>query len=574
MKSNEINYRLRFLKSVSLFKGVNQNTLKRIVSSIVERKIHNKDTIYFAGEKSEKLFIIRYGEAIVRVNEQKSVYLGPGDVLAEVSVITGLSHSSSATASLDSLLYEIDGKKFMELASIDRVLSSNLINLLSDRFRDNIVSRKHSINPRRLILHVKLDSELNFSEEVSQVIKVSDDGLVQKSGLFSSKVFQNLSHEKVLIKLSDLRKKNPILHIKFDSSEMLSMNESIVFQADYIVFYELDLTKNIHEKNRIWSHWKDRIRNYQGRVIRFSKIRSEEKIKTERVLYNKEFLGRYLVGKTRGLTLGGGGARALAHVGLLKVLEKNKIHFDYVSGSSMGAVIGALYARGESANKIEAYVKKFFGSIESPFDPTLPLISFYKGRKMKKMLKEAFGDDRIEDYSIPFVTSAVDLHSGEEYIFDKGPLWEALLCTMSLPAVFPPVFLGEHLLVDGGVLNNVPDNLIRDKGADTILSVNVSPLKDKGLYQLLEDRRETGKSFFRNLWEYIKYPPILKIMGRASMLEGREIVKSKVSRMDLFLHFHLEEFNLFDFRLYKQIIDKGEKEAEKSIGEIRKLFYR
>ena len=329
------------------------------------------------------------------------------------------------------------------------------------------------------------------------------------------------------------------------------------------------------EKINAFEYLQNSLRNYEGRVIRFlqektNSFRGEHK--KERVFTNREFMARSIMGRTRGLTLGGGGARALAHVGLLKVLERNKIQVDFISGSSMGAVIGALHSRGESAANIESFVRKYFGGLDTPFDPTIPLISFYKGRKMKAMLKEIFADERIEDTKIPFVTSAIDLHAGEEYVFDKGPFWEALLCTMSLPGVFPPVFMGERLLIDGGVLNNVPDDLIRKKGADKILSVNVSPLKDKSLYQLLEDRASSGRSFFRSLWEYIKYPPILKIMGRASMLEGREITKAKVSRMDLFLHFHLEDFNLFDFSLFQEIIDKGESEAEKNFPEIKKLF--
>jgi NTE family protein len=396
-----------------------------------------------------------------------------------------------------------------------------------------------------------------------------------KTKIISAEEFKNLSQEKRLIKLSDLRTKAPVLHIKFKDISQLKLYENIIIQADYIIFYEKSIESSWSEKISIFEYLQHTLRNYEGRVIRFFQEKKDSfrfEVKKERVFTNKEFMARSIMGRTRGLTLGGGGARALAHVGLLKVLEKNKIQFDYISGSSMGAVIGALFSRGESAANIESFVRKYFGGLDTPFDPTIPLISFYKGRKMKSMLKEIFGDERIEDSKIPFVTSAIDLHAGEEYVFDKGPFWEALLCTMSLPGVFPPVFMGERLLIDGGVLNNVPDDLIRKKGADKILSVNVSPLKDKSLYQLLDDRASSGRSFFRSLWEYIKYPPILKIMGRASMLEGREITKAKVSRMDLFLHFHLEDFNLFDFSLFQEIIDKGESEAEKNFPEIKKLF--
>lgn len=576
MKNNLVAHRIRFLKRLKLFRGVKIQTLRKIAVSLTEKKIHNKDTIYFTGEISESLFIVRYGEVLVKLNQTKSIYMGPEEILGEVSVITGMQHSSTATASMDCLIFEINGKLFLELAENDRMLSKNLISLLSERFRENLVIPKKVLMPRRLVAHIDLGIQSGFLEEVKQVTHVCDEVLLGKTKSISVDEFLGLPQEKVLIKLSELRAKNPILHVRFNHPDKIKQLENIIIQADYIIFYEQSLESRWNAKINLFQYLRNSLRNYEGRVIRFIQEKSDsfrEGNETEKIFTNKEFMARSIVGRTRGLTLGGGGARALAHVGLLKVLEKNKIQFDYVSGSSMGAVVGALYARGDKADKIELFVKKYFGGIvDTPFDPTIPLVAFYKGKKMKKMLREIFGDERIEDSKIPFVTSAIDLHSGEEFIFDKGPLWEALLCTMSLPVVFPPVFMGERLLIDGGVLNNVPDDLIRSKGADKILSVNVSPLKDKSLYQLLEDKRISGKSFFRSLWEYVKYPPILKIMGRASMLEGREITKAKVSRMDLFLHFHLEEFNLFDFRLYKEIIDKGEKEAEKNFAEIKKLF--
>jgi NTE family protein len=149
---------------------------------------------------------------------------------------------------------------------------------------------------------------------------------------------------------------------------------------------------------------------------------------------------------------------------------------------------------------------------------------------------------------------------------------EALIATMSLPGAFPPYFLGEKVLVDGGIINNVPEDLIRAKGADVIVGVNVSPLQETVSLKLFENRKASGTSFFRYLLDNIKYPPILKIMGRTITLEGREITRLKKLRMDLFLNFHLEEFQLFDFFQHKDIIKKGEQEAELNLNEIQSLL--
>lgn len=576
MDTKASKYRIDFLKKCPLFAKVKPLTVRKLAELVVERKIHNKEAIFTAGEPSDKLFIIRYGEVMLKYGSGE-VFMSPGDALAEISLVTKLPHSSTAEASMDCLIYEINGEKFLRLSESDRQLSQNLITMISSRFRENILTKNEKNHPRRFICHVKFDAIQDFSAEVTRVVKYCEQATGKKSIILNPDSFKGLNQEKILKFLSENRQKYPVIHLKLDRINDFFMFEHIASHADYIIFYENEVNLAWTNKLDFFRKIRTDIRNFEGRGIRYIQEKNTMypagESSTEKIFYNRELLSRFIVSRTRGLTLGGGGARALAHVGLLRVLEREKIHFDFVSGSSMGAVVGALYARGDMVSEIEKTVRKFFGSLESPFDPTIPLISFYKGKRMKKMLKEVFRDERIEDYHIPFVTSAIDLQTGEEYVFDKGPLWEALLCAMSLPAVFPPVFLGEHLLVDGGTLNNVPDNLIRNKGADRILSVNVSPLKDRGLYQLLEDRRETGKSLFKSLWEYIKYPPILKIMGRANMLEGREITKARLSRMDCFLHFHLEEFNLFDFRRYDEIINKGESEAEKHLDEIKTLFF-
>lgn len=149
-----------------------------------------------------------------------------------------------------------------------------------------------------------------------------------------------------------------------------------------MVFWEDDPEKFYKEKEEIIQFWKSRIRNFEGRAIRMmesgvrkSYLPQDQSLKT---FYQKDTLARYLVSKTRGLALGGGGARALAHVGLLKVLHREGIHFDFVSGASMGAVIAALYARKNSPEEIEEMVKNFFGGLESAFDPTLPVVAFLK----------------------------------------------------------------------------------------------------------------------------------------------------------------------------------------------------
>ncbi|PJZ69447.1 alpha/beta hydrolase [Leptospira perolatii] len=571
---------LQFLVSIPLFKNLPRKLLVQIYRHIEERNVYNHDVIYYKGEISKELYIIRHGEVMVTLGEAgKTIrYLGEGDIFAESSVLTRSVHSGYATAVLDTLLYVLDGEYFLKLAAKEKILSQNLMRLMGIRMKEVIdMDSKALMAPRRLICHIPLEDIDDFKVHLDQIVEIGRKSHEGHVSLYKIETFKDQAVPEMIRGISQLRRKSPVLHLFFKSPGLLPEFDKVVQQCDQIVFWEENPERNAKKKAETIEYWKPRIRNFAGRTSRIivsdKGLLPEDTIRNQKVFHRGETFARYLVSKTRGLALGGGGARALAHVGLLKVLEREGIRFDYVSGSSFGAVIAALYAKGENADSIHKTVHKFFGGIDKPFDPTIPLISFFKGKKMLKMLKTAFGSQLIEDLKIPFSTSAVDLHSGQEYVMDQGPVWEALAAAMSLPGMFPPIFRGDHLLVDGGVINNVPENLIRRKGADVILSVNVSPLRDDAIVRLLEDRKVTGKSFFKNLWEDITYPPILKIMARAITLEGREITKLRKEKMDLFVNMHIEEFAFTDFGRYKEIIKKGELEAEAALKEIRSLFF-
>jgi NTE family protein len=569
-----------FLKSVELFKKLPSAILSRIANNVQEKLIRSHEALYYKGEASENIYIVRYGEILLEnIGNHRVVYIGSGQVLAENSLISSSNHSTSALAVIDTLVYVLNGKLFLQLAAQEKILAQNIIFMMGSRMRDHMEKRTSDgafTGLRRLCVHVPLEPEYEFGKKIDAFLENYGETTRALSIAIPISKFLGLDTTRISEYLTEIRRKTPLVHLYFDEKISRTELSFLVVQSDFIVFWENDPEKFYREKDEVVSFWKGRIRNFEGRAIRLmeasvvkSYLPSNEHLRT---FYQKDTLARFVVSKTRGLALGGGGARALAHVGLLKVLHREGIHFDYISGASMGAVIAALYARKEPPERIEELIKIFFGGLESAFDPTIPVVAFFKGKRMKRMLKDAFLDQRIEELPLPFVTSAVDLQTGKEHIFDQGPITEALTSAMSLPGAFPPYRLGEKILVDGGMINNVPESLIRNIGADMVLGINVSPLQEIVPVKLFEDRNTTEKGFFRYIWDTLKYPPILQIMTRTITLEGREITRLKRPKMDLFVHFHLEEFQLFDFARYQEIIDKGEKEAEDNLPEIKKLF--
>jgi NTE family protein len=200
------------------------------------------------------------------------------------------------------------------------------------------------------------------------------------------------------------------------------------------------------------------------------------------------------------LVLMGGGARGLAHVGVLRVLERNGLVPDVIAGTSMGALVGGLYAAGISAakmmdmisgmgleNAVEKPTRHLFKQSRNLFEYIL--LTDYKNRFFSRMgldkgdaieayLKSCVGNVRIEDLPVKFVCNAVDLVSGREVFFTEGILCRALRATMSLPVVFAPVRVGRALLLDGGVLSSAPIEAARAAGAEVTVLVDIHrPLK-------------------------------------------------------------------------------------------------
>ncbi len=271
-----------------------------------------------------------------------------------------------------------------------------------------------------------------------------------------------------------------------------------------------------------------------------------------------------------GLALGGGGARGLAHIGVLKVLEREGIPIDAIAGTSMGGIVGSLYAAGKTVEEIEATVKKHGNTSQmyKLIDVRLLGAGLLKGNRIKKLLAEMLGAEAtFADLRLPFAVVATDYNTGREVVLKEGSLVEAVRATMSVPGVFEPVELGNWQLLDGGVLDNVPVGVVRDLGAEKVIAVDVLPnfrLNEPGQTPIvlpLQPRR-TPKSY-RQLWhvELIMIAAITEFRLRAAAPEA-------IIRPDLPVDMDL----LTSFDRYKEAIDIGERAAEAALPEIRALL--
>jgi NTE family protein len=245
-----------------------------------------------------------------------------------------------------------------------------------------------------------------------------------------------------------------------------------------------------------------------------------------------------------GLALGGGGAKGVAHIGVLKALEDAKIKPDYISGTSVGAMVAAMYAFNVSIDTIANVAR----------DLTLAQITTFKFKKtgfftadpLKKILIEYIGEVNIEDAPIPLSIVATDLTSGEEVIFTEGPLADAVCASASIPGVYIPMTLNGRTLIDGGIVQSVPIRPLKAMGAGVIIA---SQLGGVGVY-------EEPKN-------------VLDVMRNAFDIALSHRTKEEVKEADLLIAMDLRDFSIADnTERYYELFAIGYDTATKELNKI------
>lgn len=297
-------------------------------------------------------------------------------------------------------------------------------------------------------------------------------------------------------------------------------------------------------------------------------------------------IGEVLVG----LVLGSGAAMGMAHIGILKVLEKEKIPIDIVAGSSIGALVGTFWASGMTASDIEALALSFRTkkSLFRLIDLTVPKFGIFTGRRITKFLANQMGDITFRDLKLPVKVIACDYSRRELVVLDEGPVVSAIRASVSIPGIFEPVKVRGRYLIDGGVLDPVPVDVLTRMGVHKIIAVNTLPSPEdihrrhqayaEDLERLAREAAVRGvvaRLLFkvRRAWWAWRDPNILDVIMHT--MQSMEYVLAEIgcSHADVVLRPTIPRINWFEFYNVDQLIRRGEEEAEAHLAAIQKLVF-
>jgi NTE family protein len=298
-----------------------------------------------------------------------------------------------------------------------------------------------------------------------------------------------------------------------------------------------------------------------------------------------------------GLALSGGAAKGLAHIGVIKALEEAGIQVDYIAGSSMGALIGAAYASGIPIDTLEKIaVNTDWKTSAKLFVPGFSTSGLIDGKRVKEFLYTLYDDKKIENLPIPYAATATDISTGKLFVINKGNLLEAVRASISIPVVFTPVKYKDIFLVDGGLVDPVPIDVVREMGADFVIAVHVIhtelPSQEKEYIEI--DNLNNGKkklapleNLSRRIAEYLNKtddeaddtksdkknePPKMAQISQNTLRIAQDAIAQlqiELYKPDLVIEPDTRCINLYEFYRGQDAIEIGYKEAMKVLGALK-----
>lgn len=281
-------------------------------------------------------------------------------------------------------------------------------------------------------------------------------------------------------------------------------------------------------------------------------------------------LARAIAGTSLGLALSGGGARGFAQIGVMRALEEHGLAVDVVGGTSMGSCMAGLRALGHDIATMVEMSRDSFTAFQVVRDLTPPVIALLSGASLGKVTRSLFGDVQIEDLWLPYFCVSSNLSRAEVVVHDRGPLWKWTRTSSSVPGIAPPVPWHGDLLVDGGVLNNLPADIMRERCRGSVIAVDVGATVE--LRTNLEDA--TAMSGWPPLARALNpldtsaaFPNIVRILTRAATLGSVHDQGAMEEVADLYLHPPTDQVDPLNWKAIDDVVDTGYRYAHGRIAD-------
>lgn len=562
-------------------------------------RIGADELLFDKGDIVDSLFALVSGRLVVYDPVSKTGELEvwgqvlPGEFVGILSVVRGTRRGASCRAQRDSVLLRIPRLRFLDVAQNSSGIMSGLNRLIVERFQGYISGNNY--RQSRLVVGVvpvsanapvaRLCDEL-VTEMASfvSVLHVRDSDVQQRLGRDPRTVeFGSEAHGQLSNWLLEEESRHDVIVLQSQTGDD-NWTRLCVRQADTVLLVgrATEQPASIPTYDRLFTPSEvgaaDRrelllVHADNASIPRGTRrwlevfpidmhhhIRAGQRADIRRV-------ARFLTGNAVSVSLSGGAARAFAHVGVLRAMEEMQIPVDAICGTSMGALFAGLYALNWDSERIRGATRELFVE-KSVYDFTVPIVGMISGRRYERHLASWFMDTNVEDLWRPFFCVSADLRSAEAVVHERGSVRQAVRCSGSVPGLFPPVTVGNRLLVDGGMLDNLPAEraLQRSQGKSIAVSAIQGFGQDiwsrlTGASKPLQVARATMRPR-RGQW----LPPVMEISMQSMFMATISAAEKVRHKVDLFIEPPVAKYGFLDSSVIDTVVEVGYQEGKKRLA--------
>jgi NTE family protein len=561
-------YLVERLKRFPLLAGLSDGAIRRVVAEARWFGLPGGARLKRDSENETALFLVITGSLGVMVEHAGSrrliAQIPPGETVGEVSLFTE-EHSAEIVALRDSELLRIGPQAFEALVARHPRMMIDMMRVMARRLLETTRAPREHIRPKTFAI-VPLQQGLG-NEPVAHRIAAALVEMGAKAAVLDASASGQSAEW-----FHTFEAAHDVVFYRGDAPGT-AWSEACVRQADRLYLFAradraLPPETVRSAKERISGRPELLLLHPHGAgelpdhfALKSDLFETHHHIRQDR----SEDIGRLarcVAGRAVGLVLGGGGARGFAHIGVVKALAEAGVPFDYLGGVSMGAIVAAGLAAEWSLEELADRLRAAFVASKPLSDYTLPLIALVRGRKMTELLRTHFGSLRIEDLARPYFCISSDLTTGRVREHCAGYLWRALRASAALPGIVPPVNAHGHLLVDGGVMNNLPVDLMRARRIGPLIASDVTGEIDFSV----RDSRYGERPVWRLIWQRMRGTPsifdVLMRSGTVGSEAQRRLVRDEA---DFLFEPTLEGVDPLDFKSFDRAVKEGYEHAARQI---------
>ena len=557
---------LSLLATAPLFRGLDAETLIAIVSEIEWFSLPGGACLFEAGEEPDALYIVISGclGAFSRTPDGHTRLVGrvmAGETVGEMALISGKPRTASVLALRDTEMGRFSKRAFETLLLDHPQAMLSIAQLTVQRLENSQRQQRGKRSVPKTFTIVPYDRDVDVRTFAEQLVASLNHG-TKTELVWGVRGSAHTSHW-----FANVETANDFVVYAADPG-VTTWSRLCMRQADSVLLVThaeatpgpWPIVRARHESRATLQRAELVLLHLNGFVTGAARrwLDQHPGLAHHHVRHSADVsrLARLLTGRGVGLTLSGGGARGLAHIGVVKALREARVPIDAVGGTSLGAILGAGVAMEWTHEELVERFRRTFVDTNPLNDYTLPLMSLVSGRKVTRLLRQEVGERDIEDLALPFFCVSSNLTTGRIAVHRSGPLWRWLRASVAIPGVLPPVFHRGEVHVDGGAMNNLPVDVMREVGRGPVIGVDVGA--DRAFTADFDDIDVPGlwkvMAYFRSKKKRVN---IFQILWRAGMVNSAAATMAHREQTDLLLTPPLETVDMLNWKGFDRAIEAG-----------------